>query len=355
MADTLTRHSVIETPADWRAAEMAARKDWIHELTGDEIAELRSALAHVKVLGKTLATMTCEDFPLPTLSALVGHCRDFLENSAGLFLIRGFPAAEYDKGDLRLLYWGLGKHMGTAVSQSANGDILGDVRNMNVDMNSPNGRGYTSNQKLTYHTDSCDVVGLFVLRTARSGGLSMIASSVAVHNEIARIRPDLLEVLYQPFYWSWQSQEVPGTTPYYQQPIFNQHGGKFSCRYVRTHIISAQRFEDVPRLTPQQEEAMALFDSLAGSEVFHFSMMFKPGDIQLLNNHVTVHSRTAFEDYDEAEKKRHLLRMWMSVPNSRTLSAGMHTIFQDQSAGAVRGGFPSRTGKLIYETIGSLE
>ena len=100
---------------------------------------------------------------------------------------------------------------------------------------------------------------------------------------------------------------------------------------------------------------MALFDSLAGSEEFHFTMMFKPGDIQLLNNHVTVHSRTAFEDYDEAEKKRHLLRMWMSVPNSRALSAGMHTIYQDQSAGAVRGGFPSRTGQLIYETVGSLE
>lgn len=355
MTETLTRHGVIASPADWRAADMSARTDWIHELTAAQVTELRAALATVKARGKTLETMTRDDFPLPTLSAVIDHGRDFLENGAGLFLMRGFPAGEHDKGDLRIIYWGLGKHMGTAVSQSANGDILGDVRNMNVDKDSPKGRGYTSNQKLTYHTDSCDVVGLFVLRTARAGGLSMIASSVAVHNEIARIRPDLLEVLYQPFYWSWQGQEVPGTTPYYQQPIFNEHEGKFSCRYVRTHIISAQRFEDVPRLTSQQEEAMALFDSLAGSEVFHFSMMFKPGDIQFLNNHVTVHSRTAFEDYDEAEKKRHLLRMWLSVPNSRALSPGMHTIFQDQSAGAVRGGFPSRTGKLIYETVGSLE
>ena len=108
MTNTLTRHAVIETPADWRAAEMAARKDWIHELTGDEVAELRAALAHVKALGKTLATMTREDFPLPTLAALVSHCRAFLEDGAGLFLIRGVPAAEYDKGDLRLVYWGLG-------------------------------------------------------------------------------------------------------------------------------------------------------------------------------------------------------------------------------------------------------
>jgi hypothetical protein len=241
------------------------------------------------------------------------------------------------------------------VSQSMNGDILGDVRNLNIDMNSPKGRGYTSNQKLTYHTDSGDVVGLFVLRTAKSGGLSMIASSVAIHNEIARTRPDLLEVLYQPFYWSWQGQEEPGTLPFYPQPVFSVWNGKFSCRYVRTHLISAQRFDEVPRLTPQQQEAMALLDSLAGSETFHFSMMFDPGDIQFLNNHVALHSRTAFEDFDEPEHKRHLLRMWLSVPNSRALSPQLSTIYQDQSPGAVRGGFPSRTGKLIYETVGSLE
>jgi hypothetical protein len=124
---------------------------------------------------------------------------------------------------------------------------------------------------------------------------------------------------------------------------------------VRTHIISAQRFEEVPRLTPQQQEAMALLDSLAGSERFHYSMMFEPGDIQFLNNHVTLHSRTAFEDHEEPARKRHLLRMWLSVPNSRALSPLLGTIYRDQRAGAVRGGFPSRTGHLVYETAGSIE
>ena len=348
-------HPIITGPNDWRAADMAARKDWIHCFSADEVAELRSALAAAKAQGKTLETLTREDFPLPTVGKVLAHAREYLENGPGLFQLRGFPATEHDKADLRLIYWGIGKHMGTAVSQSSNGDILGDVRDMGVDINSPKGRGYTSAQKLTYHTDSCDVVGLFVLRTARSGGLSMIASSVAIHNEIARIRPDLLEVLYQPFPFSWQGQEEPGTQRWYWQPIFNLHQGKFSCRYVRTHVISTQRFEDAPRLTPQQEEAIALLDSLAASDTFHFSFMFQPGDIQFLNNHVCLHSRTAFDDHDEPDKKRHLLRMWLSVPNSRALSPAMSTIYRDQSAGAVRGGFPSRTGKLIYETVGSLE
>lgn len=348
-------HQTIPGAADWRGPQMVGRTDWIHEFTAAEIAEIVAALAHVRAAGKTLETMTREDFPLPTVSAVISDARERLENGPGLQLFRGFPAKEYDKADLRAIYWGLGKHMGTAVSQSMNGDILGDVRNLNIDMNSPKGRGYTSNQKLTYHTDTCDVVGLFVLRTAKSGGLSMIASSLAIHNEIARTRPDLLEVLYQPFHWSWQGQEEPGTTPFYQQPIFTVHEGKFSCRYVRTHIISAQRFPEVPRLTPIQEEAMALLDGMAGSDAYHFSMMFQPGDLQFLNNHVMLHSRTQFEDFEEPEHKRHLLRMWMSVPNSRALSPALGTIYQDPRPGAVRGGFPSRTGNLIYETVGSIE
>jgi hypothetical protein len=286
---------------------------------------------------------------------LLEQARGQLETGPGLFLLRGFTVTAHDKSALRAIYWGLGLHLGTAVSQSKNGDILGDVRNLNVDMNSPTGRGYTSNQKLTYHTDSCDVVGLFVLRTAKSGGLSMLASSVAVHNEIARLRPDLLDVLYQPFYWSWQGQEVSGDTPFYRQPIFSVHEGKFSCRYVRTHILSAQRFDEVPRLTQPQQDALALLDSLAGSEAFHFSMMFEPGDIQFVNNHVCLHSRTAFEDFEDEDRRRHLLRMWLSVPNSRALSPVLSTIFRDQRAGAVRGGFPSRTGNIIYQTAGGIE
>ncbi len=199
------------------------------------------------------------------------------------------------------------------------------------------------------------MVGLFVLRTAKSGGMSIITSSVAIHDEIARTRPDLLEVLYQPFHWSWQGQEVPGTPPHYRQPIFTRQGDAFSCRYVRTHILSAQRFDDVPRLTPLQQEALALLDELAGSERFHFTMMFQPGDIQFLNNHVCLHSRTAFEDHEDEDRRRHLLRMWLSVPNSRALSPSLATIFQDQRAGAVRGGFPSRTGQIVYQTAGGIE
>ena len=344
----------INIPAAWRGPDLAASRDWIHEFSRDEIAEIENALRSAKTRGKTLDTLTKDDFPLPTVSQRIAFARDFLETGKGIYQFRGIKIDGYAKDDLRLLYWGLGRHVGTAVSQSKDGDILGDVRNVGVDIHSPQGRGYKSNQKLNFHTDSADVVGLFVLCVAKTGGLSKVASSVSAHNEVLRRRPDLLEVLYQPFYWSWNQQEPPGAPPYYPQPIFSVQDGKFSCRYIRGQIVNAQRFPEVPRFTQEQIAAMDLLDEITYDEGFHITYEFKPGDVQLLNNHTCFHARTAFEDYPERDRRRHLLRMWLSVPNSRPLSPLMGTIYQDQRPGVVRGGFPSRTGRHIYESTGEM-
>lgn len=329
---------------------MLERSDWLHTFTSREIDEIDRALQQVRSRGITIERISRETFPLDSFARLVARAQSQLEDGPGLFVIRGFPSERYSAADLRLIYWGLGKYLGTAVTQSAEGDVLGDVRDLKVDLSGPKGRGYKTNAELEYHTDSCDVVCLFVLRTAKSGGRSMIASSVAIHNAIARTRPDLLEVLYQPFTWSLQSQHSDGAAPYYQQPIFTMHEGKFACRYIRTHIRSAQRFPEVPRLTDAQNEAIALLDALAADPAVHFSMMFDPGDLQILNNHVTLHARTEFEDHDEPDRKRHLLRMWLSMPNTRALSPALGTIYKDRRPGVVRGGFPSRTGQIVYET-----
>ena len=251
---------IIQGPADWRGPEIAKSQRWIHQFSPAEVSEIDSAFRTAKARGRTIATLERDDFPLPTVRHVLAHALDELENGLGLFHMRGLPTAPYSKDDLRMIYWGLGKHIGTAVSQSPDGDLLGDVRDIGVDLHGPKGRGYRSKQKLTCHTDTCDVVGLMVLRTAMSGGLSILASSVAIHNEIARTRPDLLEVLYQPFWWSWQGQEPPGDKPYYPEPVFTFHNGKFSCRYVRTVIQSGQRYPEVPRMTPAQEEAIELVD-----------------------------------------------------------------------------------------------
>ncbi len=345
---------IIDSPADWRGPELAASGDWVVRFSAADCAEIDAALRTAQARGATLETLTAGDFPLPTLTARIAETREALENGRGIRVLRGLPTAPYSKDELRLIYWGLGKHLGTAVSQSRDGDLLGDVRNFGVDVNSAAGRGYKSKQQLNFHCDSCDVVALMVLRVAKEGGISMIASSLAVHNEMVRRRPDLADALYEPLAWSWLGQEAPGERGWYPQPIFNFYAGKFSCRYVRGHITNGQRFEDAPRLTPLQIEAMDMLDALAASKDMHLAMDFEPGDIQILCNHTCMHARTAFEDYPEPDRHRHLLRMWLSVPNSRALSPQMSTIYRDTSPGAVRGGFPSRSGEHLYHTLGAL-
>lgn len=347
----MTSH--LDQMANWKAADMADHRQWMIQLSDDQVDEFDRALQAAQDAGITIDRLTRAEFALPLFDALVPDVQERLENGRGVVVLRGMPAERYTKAQLRLLYWGLGLHLGTAVSQSSKGDLLGDVRNFGDDVNSSKGRGYMSRQGLGFHTDTADVVALLVMRAARSGGLSMICSSVAIREEIAATRPDLLDVLYQPFWWSWKGQEAAGETAYYAQPVYSERDGRFSSRHIATHILSAHEdFKDeLPPLEPQQLEALKLVNALANDARFHFSMMFEPGDIQLLNNHVTYHARTEFDDFDEDERKRHLLRMWLAMPNSRALSPLMSAIYRDQAGGAVRGGFPSRTGTHSFATV----
>jgi hypothetical protein len=114
--------------------------------------------------------------------------------------------------------------------------------------------------------------------------------------------------------------EVPtGSKPYFTVPIFNYHDGLVSAIYQRQYIESARRFPGVEPLSPQQIEALDLLDELANDPKLNLEMGFEPGDIQLVHNHTILHDRTAFEDYAEPDRKRHLLRLWLAPPNARPL------------------------------------
>ena len=337
-------------PANWLGRDLQNSDSWIYRLNDAETAEVEQALAYVIEQNIALKNMTADDFSVPLLAPVLNKLREELEEGPGLKLLRGFPTDTLSTDHLRVMYWGIGLHVGTAVSQSNRNDYLGDVRDIGTAHDGPNFRGYTSNGKLTYHVDAADVTGLFCLRPAKKGGLSRIVSSLAVHNEILRSRPDLLDVLYAPYWWSMQGNELPGTAGFYTQPIFAVEQGYFACRYTRTHIRSAELNADLPDLTPTQSAALDLFDEICARPDFHITMMFEPGDMQFLNNHLTLHTRTSFQDFDAEDQKRHLMRLWLSLPNGRPLSDGFEPFYRDVAAGAVRGGFPGQ-GDMKFRTL----
>jgi hypothetical protein len=159
------------------------------------------------------------------------------------------------------------------------------------------------------------------LTTAKSGGLSSLVSSTTIFNEMRRRRPDLLNVLLQPIETDRRGEIPEGSQPYFNIPVFNYHDGLVSAIYQRQYIESARRFPGVAPLNPLQIEALDLLDELANDPKLNLMMELQPGDIQLVHNHTILHDRTAFEDYPEPERKRHLLRLWLAPAAARRLPA----------------------------------
>lgn len=332
--------STVFRPRAWTAADVQNDTAWILRISPEAAEGFHQALLHAKAAGKAFTDMTPADFPLPEASrAALTQAIDLTQGRWGMCLMKGLPTDRWSEDEARLAYWGMGIHMGTARTQNRASAFMADVRDEGGSYKVKNGRGYNTNASLDFHCDSCDVVALLCRRTARSGGESKVVSSIAVRDEIARRRPDLIPVLQGPWYHSYQGAQGPGKPPYYMLPLLGDDPVHFAMRANRKNVMAAQReFPQVPRLTPQQVEALDLLDEVMADAKLCYSMWLERGDLQLLNSYVTLHSRTDFEDFEEHDLKRHLYRLWLSVPSSQPLPAQWAVYFGDARAGAVRGG-----------------
>jgi hypothetical protein len=329
--------SEFDTPQAWYGPRMAQRTDWIHELSDADRHELRHAIAVAQASGQPLHELGRAQFPLGNLAARLNRLRREALDGRGFFLLRGVPVAEYSSWESAAAFWGIGLYLGEAVSQNGKGHVLGHVANLGLDYADPEVRGYQTNAGLNFHTDFSDLVGLLSLRTPQSGGVSRIVSSATVWNEMVRRLPDLARVLLEPVHYTRWGEVGAGMKPYYGMPVFSPCAGRMVVTYVRSAIRKAQMIPEVPRLSPIQEEALDLFDSLAADPALYLSMEFRPGDIQMLCNHWILHSRTSYEDWPETERRRHLLRLWLACDGGPALPASFTSIAQP----ATRSGRPA--------------
>jgi hypothetical protein len=309
----------IQGSSAWYGPDLAACRDWVKTLSETEIAEIERATERLVDAQLEIPAIRRDDFPLPSLGPRLRQMLDEVLNGRGFVLIRGLPVGRLSELEAAIAFFGLGAHLGGARSQNAQGHVLGHVKDLGLSSRDPNARIYQTRERQTYHTDSCDVVGLMCLRPAKSGGLSSLVSSVTIFNEMRRRRPDLLTCLFEPIETDRRGEVPEGQKPYFNIPVFNWHEGLLSTIYQRQYIESARRFAEVQPLTLQQIEALDLFDSLANDPALHLLMEFRPGDVQLVHNHTLLHDRTAFEDWPEAARKRHLLRLWLAPAEARPL------------------------------------
>ena len=323
-------------PAAWRGDELLRRDDWLRTFSEAANDEIDAALSSVSKLA--VEEITSENFQLPTLGPVLAGVQHSLEHGSGAAMLRGLPIESCTEEECRRIFWGLTQHVGTPVSQTAKGERIFSVRDEGFHPEDPRSRGPNTRKKLSFHTDRCDVIAFLCLRPAKSGGKNYVVSSMTLYNEIRTRRPDLLEVLLQPFFYKRHNVDTGNDLPYCQQPIFSFRDGHFAANLLRVLIERAYALPELPDMSPPQREALDYIEELAEDPQLHVELYQESGDILFLNNWVTLHRRSEFVDHEDLALRRHLLRLWLAMPNSRPLDPAFGVNYGSTDAGADRGG-----------------
>src|SRR5882672_2365942 len=308
--------SPIDHPSAWKVADFSSPADYTIELTAAQLRDIEGAMGGIKSAGLNLDDLQREHFELASLKPVIDEIRHQIEDGRGFVVVRRLPVEDYSKDEIGMIFWGIGTHLGRGLSQSVLGDRLGHVKDFSRE--DPLARAYRNKQELSPHTDSCDLVGLACLRDAKTGGVSRLTSAISVHNTLLEEYPEALERLYRGYVFHRRGEEQPGELPYtpYRVPVYSNTDGKISARYVRTYVEAGEAAAD----RPMDDGGLAVLDRL--EEVskrpdLMLDFTLQPGEIYFTNNYTILHARTAFDDFEDENRRRHLLRLWLEVPGMR--------------------------------------
>jgi len=306
-------HTQYDHPAAWTASELKAQSDkWIYPLTEEDLAELEAALQQIKSKGLIVPYFGKDEFLMPKLAArLEGHIKE-LESGIGILNIVGLPIEKYSKDEASAIFWGIGCYIGLSWPQNPSGHLLGDVRDMGGTLEDPSVRGYQTKVDLDLHTDGADIAGLVCLKKAKEGGENQLVSAVSAFNKLIEVDPEAAEhLLNTTFCLDWRGEEGPGEKPYYKLKLFTETAKGMTSFAIVPFVHSAQRFEEVPRLTEQDLAALEAYDKAKWDESLIVRLQQEPGNMLFLNNHYLLHARSHYVDHDEPREQRHLRRLWL--------------------------------------------
>lgn len=331
----LTSLPPVSTAAAWRGDRLATSAEWIYRLSDAQVAELETLGTRFVEANPDLRTVQIEEYPLIETAEAAAEWRHEVDYGRGFVLVRGLRTHLYSDPLSAAIYYILGLHMGDPIRQNEMGDLIDHVyATSDKTMDDPTAKSSKVRDKLVYHSDSSDIVALMCLRPARSGGASCLVSGAEIYNEILRRRPDLAPLLLEPFHWDWKRQDAEAPADTYTSPIISMVDGVFSMYAGSLYILTAQDYPGVPPLTEDQREVLRLFDEITYEPGMAIEMDFRPGDIQWLSNYAALHARTSFADWPEPQRRRHLLRLWLSSSTDRPVvpNFGKNSVVQSRAA-----------------------
>jgi hypothetical protein len=330
--------TLTDTPAAWRAQDLDRDSSWTIELDDRARRDLVHATRNAHQAEKSLLDYRRSDFDLGWAWNVFERALEEVKRGRGVALVRGLPREGLSQKEFELLTWAIGLHTGVARPQGKRTQYISAVRDAGVAYRTGTGRGYASNAELDYHTDSSDIVFLSCYNRAVSGGMTIVSSSIAAYAIMAREHPHMIDWLHRPIHFSRQGEEAPDEGASTLQPIFAESGGKLFSRWNWNRVTHAQKIPGVPQLSDEHWHALKQFDAVVRRPELAYSMWLQPGDVQIVNSHTTLHSRTEFVDSEDPEQKRLLFRLWLAPRDSERLPEGWRDLYRSIEPGTVRGG-----------------
>jgi len=288
-------------------------RDWLVPVPEACVAEVDAVLAKIGPTPPPLDLLRPGDFDLSATQALIDRVRTKLHDGEGLAVLDRFPVERYAPAQSRALGWLLASMLGPLVDQKWGGTRIYDVKD------SGQALGYGVRRSITnlgqpFHTDggwlthTPMLVGLFCLESAESGGLSRFVSLATAHERLRATAPDLLERLYQPFWWDRQAEHGPNDPRVSRRPVFERDARGLGARWYEDYVVKGHELAGEP-LDRAGADALAALREIVDAPGHWVEFRIEKGQLQYLNNRRFAHSRTAFAD-SAGDRKRHLLRFW---------------------------------------------
>ncbi|MFT5173340.1 MAG: hypothetical protein ACI8W7_001515 [Gammaproteobacteria bacterium] len=310
----------LDGPGVWQGGALQ-QEDWQLALPAACCAELVRVADLLKAHPLPLTLLDPADYELDECRQFMAQVKHMLAFGSGLALVRDLPLQQLDESAAKQVYWLLSCLIERPVAQSFDAQLLYDVIDTGQRIDT-RVRGDVTRQELSWHTDygfnhPPPYIGLLVLQTGRCGGVSRVASLLHAHNEMIARHPQLLERLYRPFCWNRQGEHPEGAALVHSFPIFDRADGQVRGRFIkwllyRGYELAGEIFDEQGKLALE-----TLFEIMSETRN-HLCFELQAGQIQYMNNYRVAHCRTEYEDFDEVQRKRHLVRIFLRDSGRRS-------------------------------------
>lgn len=305
----------VDEPVAW-ASETLLPNDGLVAIDQACQDELEAALKTLRDNPMPTIALDPADFDMPACQAMMAGVKQTLDDGIGFAILDSIPVDPMEKEEAKALYWLLLSMLGQTVAQKWDGLLLYDVTDTGEKSAPGKGvRGSKTNQGQTYHTDNSynlppNYVSLLCLETAKEGGLSGLISFYTVHNIMREEYPELLERLYQPFWFERHREHAPDDELVSWKPMFEYDGKTLGVSLGLSRVKDGYKLKQED-MDDRTAEALEALDEVLERPGLGKTFTFSPGQIQIVNNRKLGHRRTAFTDWREPARKRHLARIWV--------------------------------------------